>query len=96
MHATAEATSLKLLLDTNAFIALEAASTVTEPGLAYGAELARLAAEGRHRLYLHEGTRTDFARDRDPDRRRARLALAGKYSVLSGNDELLSRLGRTQ
>lgn len=83
MHATAAA-SLKLLLDTNAFIALEPASTATEPGLAYGAELARLAAEGQHRLYLHEGTRTDFARDRDPDRRRARLALAGKYSVLSG------------
>ena len=82
MHATAAA-SLKVLLDTNAFIALEPASTATEPGLAYGAELARLAAAGRHRLYLHEGTRTDFARDRDPDRRRARLALAGKYSLLS-------------
>src|SRR4051794_31155530 len=82
MQSTAGATGLKLLLDTNAFIALAPASTAIEPGLQYGAELARLAAEGGHRLYLHESTRQDFARDRDEARRHARLALAGKYSAL--------------
>lgn len=84
MQSTAGATSLKLLLDTNAFIALEPASAHTEAGLEYGAELARLAAEGGHRLYLHEATRRDFARDHDQARRQAHLALARKYTVLSG------------
>ena len=98
MQSTAGATSLKLLLDTNAFIALEPASTAIEPGLHHGAELARLAAEGGHRLFLHEGTRRDFARDRDMGRRQAHLALVGKYSVLSGlpkstEIELISRVG---
>lgn len=84
MQSPMGATSLKLLLDTNAFIALEPTSTAVERGLEFGAELARLAAEGGHRLYLHEATRRDFARDRDLARRSAHLALAAKYPALSG------------
>jgi hypothetical protein len=82
MQSPAGAATLKLLLDTNAFIALEPASTNIEPGLQYGAELARLASDGGHRLYLHQDTRQDF-RDSDAARRQARLALVGKYPVLS-------------
>jgi L-amino acid N-acyltransferase YncA len=98
MQLTAGAISLKLLLDTNAFIALEPASTAIEPGLQHGAELARLAADGGHQLYLHQDTRRDFARDPDAARRRARLALAGKYPLLSGVPrstvaDLVARLG---
>lgn len=98
MQTTAGATSLKLLLDTNAFIALEPTSTEIEPGLHHGAELARLATDGGHQLYLHQDTRQDFARDPDAARRRARLALVGKYLVLSSVPrstvaDLVARLG---
>lgn len=90
--------SLKLLLDTNAFIALEPASPDIEPGLHRGGALARLAAEGGHRLYLHEAIAQDRARDRNAIRRRARQALAQKYAVLSAIPEsavaaVVSRLG---
>lgn len=71
-----------LLLDTNAFIALEPTSPSFEPGLPDAADLLRLAQEGNHRFYLSAATTHDIERDADPARRRANRALAGKYQRL--------------
>lgn len=77
----------RLLLDTNAFIALEPTSTAPESGLAIGAELLRLSSAGGHRLFLQEAIKRDIDRDRDRGRRETHHALTHKY-------EMLGRLGR--
>lgn len=85
---------LKLLLDTNAFIALEPTSTTTEVGLLSGVELLRLADDGGHGIYLAAATRTDLARDRDVARRNARLKMMSKYRSLAAlrpSDDLIRR-----
>lgn len=74
---------LKLLLDTNAFIALEPTSTTAEAGLLSGGELLRLAHGGGHDVFIAESTRTDLARDRNVARRQIRLDLMTKYQHLS-------------
>ncbi len=80
--AGAGAGRFRLLLDTNAFIALEPTSTAPEAGLAIGAELLRLASEGRHRLYLQAAIDRDLDRDPDAGRRETHRALTKKYELL--------------
>jgi len=86
----------RLLLDTNAFIALEPTSTAPESGLAIGAELLRLASAGGHRLYLQAAIKRDIDRDRDGERRQTHHALTRKYEMLghvAPSDDLLAALG---
>lgn len=88
----------RLLLDANAFIALEPTSTAPEAGLAIGAELLNLAAQGGHRLHLQAAIDRDFARDRDVARRETHRLLARKYDLLgpvSPSADLLTRLAET-
>jgi L-amino acid N-acyltransferase YncA len=74
---------LRLLLDTNVFIAVEPFSGGTEAGLAGGATLVRLASEQGHTLLVHPATHDDLIEGKDPDRRRQRLAELSKYSMLA-------------
>ncbi|WP_454050546.1 hypothetical protein [Cellulomonas sp. Marseille-Q8402] len=78
----ASASRFALLLDTNAFIALEPTSPSFQADLPDAAELVRLAQQGDHRFYLSAGTAHDIDRDTRTDRRRANHALAGKYQHL--------------
>lgn len=85
-----------LLLDTNAFIALEPTSSTTEPGLPAAAELVRLAQQDHHRFFLSAATEKDIARDKDPARRATNRALSRKYQQLAPIDpaaDLLAALG---
>lgn len=84
-----------LLLDTNAFIALEPTSPSFEAGLPDAAELVRLAQEGEHAFFLSAATEFDFDRDPRPERRAANHALSRKYRKLheiEAPPELLSAL----
>lgn len=86
----------RLLLDANAFIALEPTSTAPESGLAIGAELLRLAGEGGHKLYLQDAIHRDFERDHETARRDVHRLLSRKYQMLGAlrpSDELLERAG---
>lgn len=74
---------LRLLLDTNVYIAAEPFSGGTEIGLARAATLLRLASEQGHTLLVHPATRDDLLEGMDSDRRRQRLAELGKYSMLA-------------
>lgn len=90
------ASRFALLLDTNAFIALEPTSPSFEPGLPNAADLVRLAQEGNHRFYLSAAMTHDIDRDTRPGRRRANHALASKYQHLdpiSPPGDLLTILG---
>ncbi len=71
-----------LLLDTNAFIALEPTSPSFEADLPDAAELVRLAQAEKHDFFLAAGTFIDIDRDPRADRRAANHALAGKYQRL--------------
>lgn len=85
-----------LLLDTNAFIALEPTSTSPESGLHRAADLVRLAHEGGFPLYLADATMRDIAHDKDLARRAANFALARKYQKLEAikaSSALLEALG---
>lgn len=95
-HPERDAGHFKLLLDTNAFIAVEPTSTARSPGLASGAELLRLASAGGHTLFLHPATKRDFERDQDAERKAMSLALMGKYQILLPvlvPSDLVERLG---
>lgn len=74
---------LRLLLDTNVFIAVEPFYGRLEAGLARGATLVRLAAEQGHTLLVHPATRDDLREGKDPDRLRQRLAELQKYPMLA-------------
>ncbi len=74
---------LRLLLDTNVYIAVEPFSGGTEAGLARAATLVRLASEQGHTLLVHPATRDDLLEGKDSDRRRQRLAELNKYSMLA-------------
>jgi Acetyltransferase (GNAT) family len=74
---------LRLLLDTNVYIAVEPFSGSTEAGLARAATLVRLASEQGHTLLVHPATRDDLLEGKDSDRRRQRLAELNKYSMLA-------------
>lgn len=71
-----------LLLDTNAFIALEPTSPSFEAGLPDAAGLVRLAQEGGHSFYLSAAVTRDFDRDPHVARRAANYALSAKYRKL--------------
>lgn len=97
-HSERDAGQFKLLLDTNAFIAVEPTSNAPGPGLASGAELLRLASAGHHGLFLHPATKRDFERDHDSGRKAMSLALMGKYQILHPVPvplNLVERLGET-
>jgi L-amino acid N-acyltransferase YncA len=81
-----EAEQLAFVLDTNAFIAMEPASTATEPGLVDAATFDRLAREGRHSVYLAPATLLDIDHDDDEARKQARLALIQKFPMLEDID----------
>jgi hypothetical protein len=74
---------LRLLLDTNVYIAVEPFEGGTEAGLARGATLVRLAFEQGHTLLVHPATRDDLLEGKDPGRRRQRLGELQKYSMLA-------------
>lgn len=85
-----------LLLDTNAFIALEPTSPSFEAALPDAAELVRLAQEGDHSFFLSAAIEVDFNRDPRPGRRGANHALSRKYRKLdriAAPPDLLSALG---
>ncbi|GAA4628668.1 hypothetical protein [Cellulomonas oligotrophica] len=92
-HASAR---FALLLDTNAFIALEPTSPSFEAALPEAAELVRLAQEGGHAFFLSAAIELDFDRDPRLERRAANRALSRKYRTLekiAAAPELLSTLG---
>lgn len=74
---------MKFLIDTNIFIPLEPTSAAcVEESASAAARLARLAAEGRHQLYVHPLSLEDLDRDEDTARRRLRRLLFSKYPSL--------------
>ena len=73
---------LRLLLDTNVFIAVEPFDGSTETGLPRCAMLVRLASEQGHTLLVHPATRADLREGKDPRRRQQRLAELEKYPML--------------
>jgi GNAT superfamily N-acetyltransferase len=73
---------LRLLLDTNVFIAVEPFDGSTEVGLPRCATLVRLASEQGHTLLVHPATRDDLREGKDPKRRQQRLAELEKYPML--------------
>jgi hypothetical protein len=88
-----------LLLDTNAFIALEPTSPSPEAGLADAAELVRLAQQYDHRFFLSAATDKDIAGDPNAARRTTNRALSRKYQKLEPIDpppDLLAALGETR
>lgn len=73
---------LRLLVDTNVFIAVEPFDGSTESGLAGGARLLRLASEQGHALLVHPAIRDDLKQGREIRRRQQHLAELQKYSML--------------
>lgn len=89
---------LRLLLDTNVFIAVEPFDGSTEADLAQGAVLIRLASEQGHTLLVHPATRDDLLQGQDPKRRSQRLAELDKYSMLAESPitrSLIDRAGNS-
>ncbi|NTW39445.1 MAG: GNAT family N-acetyltransferase [Cellulomonadaceae bacterium] len=85
-----------LLLDTNAFIALEPKSPSFQADLPDAADLVRLAQEGHHGFFLSAGTTRDIDRDPIAERRQANHLLASKYQHLdpiAPPNDLLAVLG---
>lgn len=80
---TNDPTRLRLLLDTNVFIAVEPFSGNLEHGMAPAARLVRAASEGKHQLVVHPATRDDLKQDTDTSRRKQRLAELDKYAMLA-------------
>ena len=74
---------LKLLLDSNVFIAVEPYAGAMEPSIAAAAQLVRLANEQGHLLCLASATRDDLLQGRDRDRRAQRIAEIEKFHQLS-------------
>jgi hypothetical protein len=87
---------LRLLLDTNVFIAVEPFDGSTEAGLSRCATLVRMASEQGHTLLVHPATRDDLREGKDPKRRQQRLAELEKYPMLEESritKSLLERAG---
>ena len=74
--------TLRLLLDTNVFIAVEPFEGAMESGLIRGATLVRLVAEQGHTLFVHPAIRDDLREGREIRRRQQRLAELNKYPML--------------
>jgi hypothetical protein len=76
-------TALRLLIDTNVFIALEPYAGRMEPGLASAAQLVRLVGEQRHRLFVHPATQDDLHEGKDKSRLTQQLAELAKFPKLA-------------
>ena len=74
--------SLKFLLDTNAFLALEPSLDTILRDVNLGARFTRLAQSAGHQLFLAQASLTDFTHDSDAQRRSLNIARAGKYQML--------------
>lgn len=82
MAANGPAETLRMLLDTNVFIAIEPFEGVIESGLTRGATLVRLAAEQGHTLFVHPAVRDDLTQARNLRKRQQALAELNKYPML--------------
>lgn len=79
---------LKFLVDTNILIAIEPVQTALEPTARVAAEFIGMALAAGHAVVRHEAQEADRARDRDPDRSRARDVLYQKYPKLGRSRSL--------
>lgn len=87
---------LRLLIDTNVFIAIEPYDGTVEAGLAPGAELLRLINQQGHRVFVHPATRDDLLQGQDAVRRQQRLAELAKFEMLTEvaiTSSLIARAG---
>lgn len=73
---------LRLLMDSNVFIAVEPYAGHLEEQFTDAARLVRLANELGHILCIAPATRDDLLQGKDPDRRRQRLAELSKFQIL--------------
>jgi hypothetical protein len=78
-----QATTLRLLVDSNFVITLEPYAGKLEPGQPVAAEVVRLASEQGHKLLVHPATRDDLLQAADPALRAQRLAELQKFPQLS-------------
>ena len=86
MRATAAVsggTPLRLLIDTNVFIALEPYAGKMEPRLAPAAQLIRLAGEQGHKIFVHPATEDDLREGKDGGRLAQQLAELAKFARLA-------------
>lgn len=74
---------LRLLLDTNVFVALEPFAGGMERGLGPAARLVRLAGEQGHKLFVHPATEDDLRQGTDRTRLTQQLAELGKFPMLA-------------
>ena len=82
-EATSQATTLRLLVDSNFVITLEPYAGKLEPGQPAAAEVVRQATEQGHKLFVHPATRDDLLQAADPGLRAQRLAELQKFPQLS-------------
>jgi L-amino acid N-acyltransferase YncA len=73
---------LRILIDTNVYIALEPFAGQMEKGLQPAARLLRLAAEQGHKLFVHPAVVDDLKQGTDPKRTAQRLAELSKFMML--------------
>lgn len=88
--------SLRLLMDTNVFIALEPWSSEAELGLEPAAKLMQLVHSQRHELFVHPAIADDIRQDTVAHRRAARLTAMRKFSSLDEgpvSEELINVAG---
>lgn len=84
---------VKFLIDTNIFIPLEPTSPAdVEARTAVATELARIATECGHQLYLHPASKADIGRNADQERSRLRLMLSDKYPCLDSSPPISAQL----
>jgi hypothetical protein len=86
--------TLRLLLDTNVFIAIEPFGGAMESGLIRGATLVRLVSEQGHTLFVHPAIRDDLREGKDIPRLQQRLAELNKYQMLHESRISASLTGR--
>src|SRR5262245_37050282 len=90
---------LRLLLDTNVFIAVEPYAGAMEPGVVPAAQLVQLASAQGHSLLVHPATQDDLLEGRDRDRRAQQLAELAKYPMLEEtrpSQSLIARAGASR
>lgn len=73
---------LRLLLDTNVFIAVEPYAGTMEDGIAPAARLIQLASKLGHTLLVHPAIRDDLLEGKESSRKAQRLAELDKYPML--------------
>jgi len=70
------------LIDSNIAIASDPLSHKLEAGAESAMQFMRLATTHHHDVRTHEGSRKDFARIGDPEKRQARLTVFERYTPL--------------